>query len=433
MSYDLAIIGGGPTGYSAAFEAVRCGLTVILFEKEELGGTCLNRGCVPTKYLAHVARKYYEAKFTQNDGVLFQDIALDFDKTTLRMNTIINSLREGIRSELCRNGVTIVKGNACIQSKNSVACNEDIFETKNILIATGAKPGEPVVRGALSSDDILKRNQIPEKLHVIGGGTVAIEFANIFRMFGSEVSVSIRADRILRKWDKEIAVGVTQSMKRKGILIQKNCDFTKFKIETGSLVLSAAGRQAVLPETKEVLFETGITGGICVDSFGQTKTEGIYAAGDVIEGAIQLAHVGMEQGRHVVRTIAGKKSKNRYSVVKCIYLDQEAASVGLTENEAMENGIDVVSAKQNMYSNARTYISTDERGFIKILAEKKTRRIVGAHLLCERAGDFISEIATGIDNGLTVDEMLNSVRPHPSYVEVVTDVLKILKDKLDGI
>lgn len=433
MIYDLAIIGGGPAGYSAAFEAVRCRMSAILFEKEEMGGTCLNRGCVPTKYLAHVARKYYEAKYTQHDGVSFQDIRIDFDKTTSKMNHIVGTLREGIRGQLYKDGIAIVKGDACIQGKGIVECNGEVYEAKNILIATGAEQVKPVVMGAVSSDDILKLNQIPEKLHIIGGGTVAVEFANIFRMLGSEVTVSIRADRILRKWDKEIAVGVTQSMKRKGILIQRNCNFSEFKTEAGTIVLSATGRQAVLPKTKEVLFETGTTGGICTDSYGQTKTEGIYAAGDVVEGAVQLAHIGMEQGIRIVRRIDGKRPKQEYSVIKCIYLDQEAAAVGLTENEAIENGIEVVSAKQNMYSNARTLISTDERGFIKILADKKTRQIIGAHLLCERAGDIVSELALGINQGLTVDEMMASVRPHPSYMEAVTEALRILEDKLDEI
>lgn len=433
MIYDLAIIGGGPAGYAAAFEAVRNRMTAVLFEKADMGGTCLNRGCVPTKYLNHAARKYYEARYRQHGGVLFQNIRIDFSKTLTEMNHMICNLGNGVEKQLHKDGIKIIKGNACIQDKCTIECNGEIFKAKNILISTGAEPSKPVVMGAMSSDDILRLSYIPEKLHIIGGGAVAVEFANIFQMFGSEVTISIRADRILRKWDKEIAVGVTQSMKRKGVLIQKNYNFSEFEAQAGTVVFSATGRCAVLPETNTELFQIGAGGGICVDSFGQTKTEGVYAAGDVVEGAVQLAHISMEQGRNVVRRIAQKRARNGYAVVKCIYLDQEAASVGLTEKEAAENGMDVVSAKQNMYSNARTLISTDERGFIKILADKKTRRIVGAHLFCERAGDLVSELAIGINQGLTVDEMADLVRPHPSYTEAVTEALRILEDKLDEI
>lgn len=431
--YDLAIIGGGSSGYSAAFEAVLCGMSVILFEREIMGGTCLNRGCVPTKFLTHVARKYYEFGMSENEGFTFQSMRLEFHKTLEHMNEIVSSLRKGLEQQLDRTGVTVVKGEAIIINSGLIVCDGHSYETKNILIATGSAPAIPIVTGAITSDEFLKSDKIPEHLHIIGGGTIAVEFADVFRMLGSDVTISIRADRILRKWDREIAVGITQSLKKKGIRINRNCDFSSFKPSSDEVLLSAVGRKAVLPETKADLFDTGADGGICVDKNGQTKTRGVFAAGDVVECSPQLAHVAMEQGRRIVRMISGKNVEKESVLARCIYLDQEAASAGLTEAEAKEREIEIVSAKQNMFSNARTLISTQERGFIKILADKHNRKIVGGQLMCERAGDIVPEIVLAINQGITVDEMLCSVRPHPGYAEAVTETLRSLKGKLDAV
>lgn len=433
MMYDLAIIGGGPAGYSAAIEALGRHMSVVLFERGAMGGTCLNRGCVPTKYLSHVARKYYELGTSENEGFSFQSLKFEYDKTLIRMKNIVSSLRNGLEDKLYKDGITLIKGNARIKSGGLIESNGCTYETKNILIATGSASLNPVVPDALVSDEIFRIYKVPKQLHIIGGGTVAVEFAEIFRMLGSEVTISIRGERILRKWDKEIAVGLTQSMKKKGIKINKNCDFSMFETSPDEVVLSAVGRKPVLPKTEGNLYDIGSDGGIQVDDNGQTKTKGIFAAGDVVEGSYQLAHIGMEQGRRVVRFIAGEKLPKESTAIQCIYLAQEIASVGLTEVDARENAIKTVSAKQNMFSNARTLISTQERGFIKILAEVQSRKIVGAQFMCERAGDIVAELALAVNLGITVDEMLCSVRPHPSYSEAVTEVLCSLKEKLDAL
>ncbi len=431
--YDIAIIGGGPAGYTAAFEAVKNRMSVVLFEQGQMGGTCLNRGCVPTKYLSHVARKYYEAKCAEADGLLYQGIDIDYSKTFSRMNGIVSELRDGLRGRLSREAVEIVQGEASIDRNRTIACGGKTYEAKNILICTGAAPIESGIGDAVISDDILRMNAIPRRLHIMGGGTVAVEFAEIFRMLGSEVTIHIRADRILRKWDKEIAVGLTQSMKKKGIGIEKNCDFAQLAFEKDSVILSALGRHAVLPSFECRLFDIGANGGIVVDGCGWTGTEGVYAAGDVVEGSLQLAHIGMEQGRRAVRSMAGLETKEAAVPVKCIYPDQEIASVGLTAAEAEEKGIWAISAKYSMYANARTVISTQERGFVKILAEKESKKLIGAQLMCERAGDIATELALAINLGITVEEMLHSVRPHPSYAEAVAETLHLLEDKLNDI
>lgn len=427
--FDIAIIGGGPAGYSAAFEATRYGMSVVLFEYDNVGGTCLNRGCVPTKYLLHIARKYQDAKNT-DDGIVFQSLEMDYGKTKSKMDSVITSLRTGLSENLNKSGIEVVYGNAAIKGSGVIDCNGKEYYSKNIIIATGSITKPPLVSGALTSDDALNMDHIPDKVHILGGGTTAVEFAEIYSMLGSSVKISIRGERILRSWDKEFSVGLSQSMRKKGITINKGCDILSMSFPDDEVIISATGRVANTPSVEVGLFDIGANGGIVVDKKLETKTKGIFAAGDVIDGSVQLAHTAMDQSRQIVRYIAKGIEPKESCVIKCIYLDQEIASVGLTEAEAKEKGIDSSVAKQTMYANARTIISTEERGFIKVVASKTDGKILGAQLMCENAGEIIAEFAMAIDQGLTASEMLKSVRPHPSYCESLQDVLRTLEDKL---
>lgn len=430
--FDLAIIGGGPAGYSAAFEAVRYNLSVCMFECDKIGGTCLNRGCVPTKYLSYVARKYQDIK-KQDDGIFVKSVKIDYEKTISKMDDIVSSLRMGLNESLNKSRVEMVFGNAIIKESGVVVCNGKEYYAKKIIIATGTVANVPLVQGALTSDEVLNMDYIPERIHIIGGGAVAVEFAEIFSMLGSSVNISIRGDRILKNWDKEIANSLTQSMKKKGIIINKRCDFASMTFCDDEIVISATGRRANVPSVEGDLFDIGINGGIIVDCNYQTKTQGVFAAGDVIEGSEQLAHTAMEQGRQIVRFIVKETGIHKKTVIRCIYPYQEIASVGLTEADAKEQGIGYLVAKQTMFSNARTVISTTERGFIKIVVEKERGRILGAQLVCEHAGEIVSELAMAIDQGLTVNNMLQTVRPHPSYCESLQDVFRTMEDKINEV
>ncbi len=428
--YDIAIIGGGPAGYSAAFEAARYGMSVALFEHDNIGGTCLNRGCVPTKYLLHVARKYQEVK-NSDDGIIFQSLDLVYGETKSKMEDVITSLRTGLCENLKKTGIEIFSGNAAIKESGVIDCNGKEYNTKNIIIATGSVSKPPLIYGALTSDEVLSMDHIPEKIHILGGGTTAVEFAEIYTMLGSHVRISIRGERILKGWDKELSVGLSQSMKKKGVSISKGCDILSMSIPDDEVVISATGRTANIPAVEKDLFDIGANGGIIVDKNFETKTKGVFAAGDVIDGSIQLAHAAMAQGRQIVRDRAKGIEPKETCIIKCIYPDQEIASVGLTEAEAKEQGIDFTVTKQTMYSNARTIISTEERGFMKVVASKTDGKILGAQLMCESAGEIIAEFAMAIDHGMTVSEMLKSVRPHPSYCESIQDVLRAMEDKID--
>ena len=431
MKFDIAVIGGGPAGYSAAFEAIRYKLSVVLFESGEIGGTCLNRGCVPTKYLLHTARRYFEAG--RDQGIIFDALKLDYTNTVKSMNDMISSLRSGLADRLERSGVKLVKGNASLRSAGLIECGGEEYEAGHVIIASGTVPASPVVSNALNSDEILRLDHIPEKLHIIGGGSVACEFAWIYRMLGSEVELSLRGNRILRGWDREIAVSLTQSMKKAGIKINTDCDLSTFSADKDTPVLSAAGRKCVLPVTDGSLLDLDQDGAIVTGPDCETKISGIYAAGDVMSGSEKLAHIAMAQGKRAVRSAAGIKDNASPCVIRCIYTDQEIASAGLTEEEAMQKGIDAKTGKQSMFSNARNLISTDERGFVKIIADGSSRRIIGAQLMCEHAGEIIPVLALAIDQRLSVDQMLDTVFPHPSCSETVTDALQALKDKLDAV
>lgn len=426
----FAVIGGGPAGYSAALEAIKFGWDVILFEKAQMGGTCLNRGCVPTKYLAHAAQTLEQIRKASQDGITVSNPQVDFSRMQERKDQIVSTLRERLIQQLQSNRIQMVFGPAHLLDENSVQCGDTVYKMDAVLVATGARPAPSIVLGAQNSDHLLACEEIPKKLHILGGGVIAVEFAALFQALGSQVTLTIRGSRILRKWDREIALAITQRLKSQGVIIQTNRDFNQVEPEKEAFVLSALGRIPYLGDLNPSFFTIGPQGGICADLCGKTKTRTIYAAGDVLENAPQLAHVSMEQGKRVVWTLAGIAATQTTAVVQCIFAGQEAASVGLTEEEAKGKGIPVVSAKQTMYSNARTMMSSGERGFVKLLADVSSGKLLGAQWLGERAGDLIAELALAINQGITVSELQASTRPHPSYCESVTEAAETLMEKL---
>ena len=423
--YKIAIIGGGPAGYSAAFEAVRYGFSVLLFEMDELGGTCLNRGCVPTKYLSHVAELYSNINESKRYGIGVELTGLDYEKTVAESENIVSKLREDLTNNLLQSKITIVKGKAKLLDETHISCNGEVFEAEHIIIATGSKNTDKPFVHCINTDELLSLKHLPDKLIILGGGVSAVEFADIFSRLGAQVDIYIRGKRILRKWSKEIAASISSVLKKNGVKIHTEADFANID-KSSATVLSVLGRKPNLEGIDESIDEGIISiadnGGIVVDEYYRTKTKNIFAVGDVTENSAQLAHVAMEEAKQVVRFIAGETTK-KSAVVQCIYTMPEVAVVGLSESEAKEAGIDYISAKQTMYSNARTVIGSTDRGFIKIIADKNTEKILGAELMCERASDMVGELALAINNGITVSELEGSTRAHPTFYEAVTEAL----------
>ena len=426
--YKIAIIGGGPAGYSAAFEAVRYGFSVLLFEMDELGGTCLNRGCVPTKYLSHVAELYSNINESKRYGIGVEPTGLDYEKTVDESENIVSKLREDLTNNLLQSKITIVKGKAKLLDETHISCNGEVFEAEHIIIATGSKNTDKPFVHCINTDELLSLKHLPDKLIILGGGVSAVEFADIFSRLGVRIDIYIRGKRILRKWSKEIAASISSVLKKNEVKIHTEADLADIDL-TSATVLSVLGRKPNLEGIDETIDEGIISiadnGGIVVDEYYRTKTKNIFAVGDVTENSAQLAHVAMEEAKQVVRFIAGETTK-KSAVVQCIYTMPEVAVAGLSESEAKEAGIDYISAKQTMYSNARTVIGSTDRGFIKIIADKNTEKILGAELMCERASDIVGELALAINNGITVSELEGSTRAHPTFYEAVTEALSKL-------
>lgn len=422
--YKIAIIGGGPAGYSAAFEAVRFGFSVLLFEMDELGGTCLNRGCVPTKYLAHIADLYRNINVSNRYGIGVELTGLDYEKTVAESENIVSKLREDLTNNLLQSKITIVKGKAKLLDETHISCNDEVFEAEYIIIATGSKNTDKPFADCINTDELLSLKHLPDKLIILGGGVSAVEFADIFSRLGVRIDIYIRGKRILRKWSKEIAASISSVLKKNGVKIHTEADFADID-KSSATVLSVLGRKPNLEGVDEGLASIADDGGIVVDEYYRTKTKNIFAVGDVTENSAQLAHVAMEEAKQVVRFIAGETTK-KSAVVQCIYTMPEVAVAGLSESEAKEAGIDYISAKQTMYSNARTVIGSTDRGFIKIIADKNTEKIIGAELKCERASDMVGELALAINNGITVSELEGSTRAHPTFYEAVTEALSKL-------
>lgn len=422
--YKIAIIGGGPAGYSAAFEAVRYGFSVLLFEMDELGGTCLNRGCVPTKYLSHVAELYSNINESKRYGIGVEPTGLDYEKTVAESENIVSKLREDLTNNLLQSKITIVKGKAKLLDETHISCNGEVFEAEHIIIATGSKNTDKPFVHCINTDELLSLKHLPDKLIILGGGVSAVEFADIFSRLGVRIDIYIRGKRILRKWSKEIAASISSVLKKNGVKIYTEADFADID-KSSSTVLSVLGRKPNLEGIDEGLVSIADDGGIVVDEYYRSKTKNIFAVGDVTENSAQLAHVAMEEAKQVVRFIAGETIQ-KSAVVQCIYTMPEVAVVGLSESEAKEAGIDYISAKQTMYSNARTVIGSTDRGFIKIIADKNTEKIIGAELMCERASDIVGELTLAINSGVTVSELEGSTRAHPTFYEAVTEALSKL-------
>ena len=426
--YKIAIIGGGPAGYSAAFEAVRYGFSVLLFEMDMLGGTCLNRGCVPTKYLSHVAELYSNINESKRYGIGVEPTGLDYEKTVDESENIVSKLREDLTNNLLQSKITIVKGKAKLLDETHISCNGEVFEAEHIIIATGSKNTDKPFVHCINTDELLSLKHLPDKLIILGGGVSAVEFADIFSRLGVRIDIYIRGKRILRKWSKEIAASISSVLKKNEVKIHTEADLADIDL-TSATVLSVLGRKPNLEGIDETIDEGIISiadnGGIVVDEYYRTKTKNIFAVGDVTENSAQLAHVAMEEAKQVVRFTAGETTK-KSAVVQCIYTMPEVAVAGLSESEAKEAGIDYISAKQTMYSNARTLIGSTDRGFIKIIADKNTEKILGAELMCERASDIVGELALAINSGIKVSELEGSTRAHPTFYEAVTEALSKL-------
>lgn len=457
-TFDLVVIGAGPGGYVAAIKASRRGMKVAVVERREAGGTCLNRGCIPTKTLMHAARLYREMSLSEQLGIFADNLSFNMEKIYARKEEVVNQLRDGVEYLLKANKVTLIQGQAVIKSPCAVEVQSgeetSVLEAKKILIATGSIPDRPPIEGlnlpgVISSDELLEQaGAAYSRLIIIGGGAIGMEFATIFRSLGCEVTVIEAMDRILPTMDREISQNLSMILKKRGTSIYPAstverieesgqgliCHFTqKGKEMSGEAeaVLISIGRRPNL----EGLFGPGFTlesgrGGIVVDEHFQTSVPGVYAIGDVIHGGIQLAHAASAQGCNAVAYMTGELPEINLSVVpSCIYTDPEISSAGITADQAKEKGIPAITGKFSMTGLGKSVIEHQERGFIKLVFHENTRVLLGAQLMCARATDLVSELAAAIANELTVEQLASVIRPHPTFAEGVTEAAEDVDGK----
>jgi len=451
--YDLVIIGSGPGGYVAAIKAAQLGMKTAIIESREVGGTCLNRGCIPTKTLIHSSHLYHEAMNFEELGIHFDGLNFDMNQLQNHKEEVVIKIRQGISSLLQANGVTIIPATATILADNQVLLRnsqdfESLVKAKKILIATGSKPVIPNLEGVnldnvITSDELLTRRTLYKKLLIIGGGVIGIEFASIYSDLGCEVEIIEAMERITPNMDKEISQSIAMSLKKKGVLIHTKskvirmlegvnheliCEYEEKdsrKTTVAEGVLLAVGRRA----NTEGLFAPELSpeldgANIRVNEKYETNINGIYAIGDVIKGK-QLAHAASAQGIAAVMFMCGQApTVNLKLIPSCIYTNPEIAIVGMNEEEALNNGFSVTIGKYPMLANSKTILSKGERGFIKVICDATTDKILGAQLLCDRATDIISEFTTAIANGLTSKDLAAVIRPHPTYSEGVSEAVE---------
>lgn len=454
FQYDLVIIGAGPGGYEAAYEAADFGMKVALVEKDLVGGTCLNRGCVPTKTMMHSSDAYRIATRSANIGVTAEGVKADLNRIIDRKCEVSETLRDGIMFLLKKKKVDFVAGTAKVTDGHTVEINgnEEVSEltAANIMIATGSEPATPPIPGAdlpgvLDSTGLLElRGEIMKDFVIIGGGVIGIEFATIYSDLGTNVTVVEAMDRLLPNMDKELGRSLKMNFKNRGIDTHTNAMVEKIEERNGRLVcfykekdkvqeveadhiLVCTGRRPVTKgvfsaELEEKLL--GARGFLQVDDCYRTVIPSIYGIGDAIGGTM-LAHTATAEGRNAVAIMNGKEPEINMNVVAgCIYTSPEIASVGLTQDEAKEAGIDVITKKFPTSANGKTIIEELDRGFIKLVASKEDHTLLGAQLMCGRATDIIGELAVAIANGLTIEEVANTIHPHPTFVEAVCEAAR---------
>ncbi len=453
--FDFVVIGGGPGGYTAAIRAAQLGLKTALVENRQLGGTCLNRGCIPTKTLLHTAEVVRQAKDFENIGVVCAGLGCDLQKLYSRKNQVVEQLRQGVEGLLKGNGVQVFSGTGCITSSGKVTVDfegeeKQELSAKNILVATGSVPGVPPIPGAdlsgvLTSDSLLEAlPQEMKSLLIIGGGVIGVEFATIFSSFGCEVTIIELADRLLPGMDKEISQNLSMILKKRGVGIRTGAKVAQITRNDGQLcctyqdkggeqqvqgdyILIATGRKANISglflQGMEPAMERGY---IAVDDKLMTSLPGIYAIGDV-RGGVQLAHAAAAQGTAVAEYLAGHTPVLRLDVVpSCVYTDPEIACVGLTAEEAKEQGIETVTGKFLMTANGKSLIEGLERGFIKVVMDAQSHVILGAQLMCGRATDLVAEFTVAVAAGLTKEQMAQAIHPHPTFCEGVGECIELL-------
>src|SRR5437868_6096390 len=437
--FDVVVIGGGPGGYVAALRAAQLGARTAIVEKDRMGGTCLVRGCIPTKALLQSSELYTLAKDGASFGVVADKIGFDWSKAQTRKSAVVDQLVKGVEGLLKAGGVSSYKSSARLTGKGGVAVSGDQLQAKNIIIATGSAAARIPLPGAeltIDSDQILELKEAPRRLAVIGGGVVGMEFAAMFAALGSKVTVLEMLPQVLSMVDADLVTVYAKHLAKLGGEIHTNSKVSEVVKRNGGVqvhfstggeggsvdadqVLLAVGRvpytQGLEAEKAGVELERGR---VVVDDHLRTTADGVWAIGDVI-GGIMLAHVASYEGVCAVENIAGHADRvpDYHAAPNCIYTDPDIAHVGLGENEAKEKGIAVKIGRFPFAAAGRALTLGQTEGFVKVVADAGSGKLLGAHIIGPRATDLIAEATLAIQNGLTLEQIDLTIHAHPTLPE----------------
>lgn len=447
---DLAIIGGGPGGYVAAERAGSKGLNVVLFEKRELGGVCLNEGCIPTKTLLYSAKVYDYAKHGDKYGVNVSGASFDFGKIMDRKNKVVKKLVGGVGTKMKVNKVKVVKGEAKIKGRSTngieIECNGETFYAVNLLLCTGSEAFVPPIPGVKEAGDVILTNreildlkEQPKSLVIIGGGVIGMEFASFYNSLGTEVTVVEMLPKILGNLDGEISSMLQDIYAKRGIKFNLSCKVTEIRgnevIYTdkegktasakGDKILMSVGRRAVTAGLG--LENLGIElnrGAVKVDEKMRTNVPNVFAAGD-ITGFSMLAHTASREGEVVVNNLTGRPDVMRYNAIPgVVYTNPEVAGVGLTEEQAKAEGIEYRIAKLPM-AYAGRFVAENEggNGLCKVIVGTKYGEVLGVHMLGNPCSEMIYGACMAIEQEMTLKEMEEVVFPHPTVSEIFKETI----------
>ncbi|MGN1070527.1 MAG: dihydrolipoyl dehydrogenase [Candidatus Fimadaptatus sp.] len=447
---DLIILGGGPAGYLAAERAARGGFSVTLFEMRELGGVCLNEGCIPSKALLNSAKIYEHALNGKSFGVLTGDIKLDHSLVEQRRAKVVRTLVSGVKAKMKAGGINVVRAQGTILGREdggfAVEGGGVKAVAKRLLISTGSSPVVPPIPGlrealasgfALTNREVLELERVPGELVIIGGGVIGLEMACYYSIAGSHVTVVEMLDHIAGPTDREISELLKKNCEAAGVTFMLGAKVTALTAD--SVKAETAGGECELKADKVLLSigrRANLTGfgletlgvettrqGIVTDDHLRTNVENVYASGDV-NGKLMLAHTAYRESEVAVNTMLGKRDVMRYNAIpSVIYTLPEVASVGLTEEEARARGVDYEVKKLSMRYSGRFVAENEGDGLCKILVDKRHRTVLGVHMIGSYASETIWGAAALIETELTVSDAREIVFPHPTVSEIVREVL----------
>ena len=450
--YDIAIIGGGPGGYVGAEKAGKKGLKTILFEKKDLGGVCLNEGCIPTKTLLYSAKLYDQARKSEKYGISVEGAKLDYKKMADRKTKVMRKLVAGIGLRMKNAGVEVIKAQAMIEGRTAegtirITAEGETYEAKNLLICTGSETFIPPIPGLdmsaneaiVTNRELLALKESPTSLTIIGGGVIGMEFASLYNSIGIEVHVIEMMPEILGVMDSEISAMLRAQYSKKGVHFHLSCKVTRIEghsttfvdsegaehtIESDKILLSVGRR----PNTQGFGLETlGVElerGGIKVDNKMRTSAEGVYASGDVT-GFSMLAHTASREAEVVINNLCGQTDTMNYDAIPgIVYTNPEVAGVGITEDQARQQNIEHDCFKLPMAYSGR-FVAENEggEGLCKIIAEKTTGRVLGIHMLGNPCSEIIGSACIAIEKDLTTEDLEHTIFPHPTVTEIIKECL----------